>query len=258
MVKFVILALFVSVSRLYSVEPQYTRSRELPTLKLTFTEVDSALTKAFNLLSTANAQAPNKQYSRETLTIGADPDKVGVAGHAFPQNTRIPQAAYALSYSYTFDDAPVSSLRLDLDDHTRRLTVSGSSIDQVEAICATLERDLSDHSTTIGGSRFRDFSGFLLWTLLSPCLLISAAYCFIERRWRTLGMPIFALLALVLLFTLPFDKLLPGFAAYQGDSSLIVRFGPQISFLSLIISTVGISLSYFIPRWIDAARTKRA
>src|SRR5207247_477340 len=41
---------------------------------------------------------------------------------------------------------PVSRLQLDLRDSLSRLTVSGTEVDQVEAICAALERDLLQHS----------------------------------------------------------------------------------------------------------------
>jgi len=49
---------------------------------------------------------------------------------------------------------------LDLGDYTRRLTVSGTAVDQVEAISAALERDLSQHSA-IGGAMLRQFGGLL-------------------------------------------------------------------------------------------------
>src|SRR5437867_4988785 len=129
-------------------KPQYTRTRELPALKISFDDMQSLLDKAANLLSSSNVGAPKKKefYFRETLTLGTEPDQIEIAGHSFPANARLPKAAYELSYSYSWTDAPVSRLQLDLRDSLSRLTVSGTEVDQVEAICAALERDLLQHS----------------------------------------------------------------------------------------------------------------
>jgi hypothetical protein len=94
------------------------------------------------------------QLSPETLTLGTGPDEIQIAGHSFPANPRVPKAAYALSYSYSWAEAPVSKLELDLRDYARPLSVSGTAVDQVEAISAALERDLSQHSA-IGGDTVR-------------------------------------------------------------------------------------------------------
>ena len=257
--KLVILSVIACTAHLLAAEPHYSRSRELPPLKTSFSDLEAALTKAFNLLATANGQAPNKESLRETLTVGAGSDELEVAAHTLPLSARVPKVAYRLSYSYLWSEAPVSSLRLDLGDSTRRLAVSGSAADQGEAICTSLERDLSEHSAIVGGAEFRFISEYIFGMVLVICLLYTAAYCIVERRWRLLGMPIFSFLGLLLLFLLPFDEFFPGFAVYQGDPSFFVRFGPQISFLSLIVSAAAIPLSYFVPRWIKDVdvRTKR-
>lgn len=255
--KIVIVSLLACATHLSAAEAQYSRSRELPALKMSFSDLQAILTKTFNLLSTANGQATKKEYLREELTVGAGSDELVVAGHAFPPSARVPKAIFRLSYSYSWSDAPVSSLRLDLADYTRRLTVSGSAADEVEAICASLERDISEHAAVMGGALFRNASGGCLFALLVTCFLWTGTYCIAERRWRLLGMPICSLIGLLLLVLLPFDEFLAGFAAYQGESAFLVRYGSQISFLSLVVSVATIPLAYFFPRWNDA-RTKRA
>src|SRR5438445_370337 len=148
-------------------KPQYIRTRELPALKISFADMQSVLEKAANLLSDANVNAPKKKefFFRETLTLGKEPDQIEIAGHSFPANARLPKVAYPLSYSYSWTDAPVSKLQLDLGDWTRRLSVSGTAVDQVEAISAALERDLSQH-TAIGGDMVRTVGGALLFIVL--------------------------------------------------------------------------------------------
>lgn len=257
--RYVFVAVLAGASlSLSAADPQYSRTRELPALKMTFEELDAALAKAYNLLGSANSQASNKDQARETLTLRSGPDEIEIQGHAFPPDVRLPKVAFRASYSYSLPDAPVSTLRLSLDDAFRQITVSGTAADQVEAICSSLERDLSAHAVAFGGSLFRGMVGYLLATVLMTSFIISGTYCIAERRWRALGMPLFSLLGFALLLALPFDELLAGFAVYKGDSSLLVRFAPQISFISLLVSIVAIPLSYLLPRWIDRRRARQA
>jgi hypothetical protein len=44
--------------------------------------------------------------------------------------------------------------------------------------------------------------------------------------------------------TLPFEDILAGFAVYRGEASFIVRYGYQISFVSFLITLLGILFSY--------------
>jgi hypothetical protein len=236
-------------------KPQYIRTRELPALKISFADMQSILEKAANLLSDANVNAPKKKefFFRETLTLGKEPDQIEIAGHSFPANARLPKAAYPLSYSYSWTDALVSKLQLDLRDSLSRLTLSGTAVDQVDAISAALERDLSQHSS-FGGTMVRMVGGMLAFAIFLLSLVMGGTYCIVERQWRALGMPIFSIIGLVLLFALPFGDILAGFAIYQGESSLIVRYEPQIAFAGLIITVAGILLSFLIPQWLDAGR----
>src|SRR5438445_3387854 len=87
---------------LFEQKPQYTRTRELPALKISFADMQSILETAANLLSAANVNPPRKKefYFCETLRLGKEPDEIQIAGHSFPANARLPKAAYALSYTY--------------------------------------------------------------------------------------------------------------------------------------------------------------
>ena len=210
-----IAVLLLGADNLYAAEqpelveqkPQYTRTREIPALKISFTDMQSALEKAANLLSFANVEGSPKDkkfYFREALRLGTGPDEIEIAGHSFPANAHVPKAAYALSYSYSWTDAPVSRLQLDLGDYTRRLTVSGTAVDQVEAISAALERDLSQHSA-IGGAMLRQFGGLYSFLFLVVLLFGSGIYCVV----------------------------------YQGEPSWIVRFAPEITLVGVIIGIAG-------------------
>jgi hypothetical protein len=265
--RLVIAVLLFGASNLYAAEPEYTRTRDLPALKMSFSDMQLALEKAANLLADANKEAKERakkatafeellSFQRspsETLTLGTGPQEIKIEGHSFPANARLPKAAYALSYLYLWKGAPVSRFQLDLGDYTRRLSVSGTSVDQVEAISAALERDLSQYSAT-GGATMRQLAGPSIGIILLGTLLFSGAYCILERRWRFLGMPILSLVGLMLLLALPLQDLFAGFAVYQGDPSWIVRYAPQLAFAGLIITIAGIPLSFLIPMWRGGAK----
>ena len=266
MVRLILLIFFLlACSDLFAAEPepQYTRTRQLPALKMTFVDMQLVLDKAATLLADANREAKEAKEAkvkqakgfeaissffqsspRETLTLGTGADEIEIAGHRFPTNARVPKAAYAFSYSYSWGDMPVSKLELDLRDYARRLSVSGTAVNQVEAISAAIEGDLLQHSAT-GGDTLRYVVIFLGVFIFSALLVIGGVYCVLEHQWRYIGVPIVSLIGLVvLLITVPLKDFLPGFAVYQGEASLIVRDAPQIAFVGLIITVV---LSFLIP-----------
>jgi hypothetical protein len=233
-----VVAFLLLCADLYAAEPEYTRTRELPALKISLDDMRLVLEKAANLLSSANQERgkqPKEIFRSESLRLGAGPDEIEIAGHSFPETARIPKAAYVLSYSYSWPEAPVSRLQLDLRDYERRLTVSGTSVDQVEALSAALEGDLAKHSA-IGGDAVRYFGSLIVGFVLLVILIMGGAICINERQWGFLGVPIFSLIGLVLLFVLPLREIFAGFALYQGEPSWIVRYEPQIAFVGLIIT----------------------
>src|SRR5437667_7888210 len=266
MARRILLLLFLLASSNLSAaepQPQYTRTRQLPALRMTFADMQVILDKAAHLMADANKEAAKKaneakegnglqdlflfsqRSPRETLTVGTGPDEIQIAGHTFSGNAHISKAAYALSYSYSWAEAPVSKLELDLRDYARHLSVTGTAVDQVQAISAALEGDLSEHSA-IGGDNVRlNLVGATVIVLLMS-LTFGAAYCFLEKKWRFLGIPIFSLVGLILLFMLPLKDVFAGFALYEGEASWIVRYAPQIGFVGLIITIV---LSLIIPWW---------
>jgi len=213
---------------------------------MTFADMQVILDKAAHLMADANKETAKKasevegnrlqelhlfsQLSpRETLTVGTGPDEIQIAGHTFSAKARIPKAAYALSYSYSWAEAPISKLELDLRDYARHLSVTGTAVEQVQAISAALEGDFTEHSA-IGGSDARINLVVITAVVLLMSLAFGAAYCFLEKKWRFLGIPILSLVGLILLFTLPLKDVFAGFALYQGEASWIVRDAPQIGF----------------------------
>src|SRR5262249_45899317 len=100
----------------------------------------------------------------------------------------------------------------------------------------------------------RYLGGLMISFVLLASFMFGVAICVSERHWRFLGIPIFSLLGLVLLFVLSFGEAFAGFAVYQGEPSFIVRYEPQIAFGGLILT---ILLSFLIPMWRDAVRNEK-
>ena len=160
------------------------------------------------------------------------------------------QENFSGSLTPTISPKNGSSVTIDLGDYLRRVSVTGESADQVEAISKSLENDLLRYSTAIRGATFRRVVG----VCLSAGLLTSLGLCG-TCRWRTrahsaLGMLICSAIGLLLVLLVPWHRYLPGFVLYQSYSPfLLIKYAPQIFFLSLVATLVGIPLSYFLPRW---------
>jgi hypothetical protein len=182
--------------------------------------------------------------------------KLGVRGHeieiphfSLASSLAFPKEVFRFSYTYSRSDKPISSVTVDLGDYSRRVSVTGGSADQVEAITDLLENDLLRHSTTIGGAMFRRLAGLCLLVAFLASLIVSA-YWWNTRTYSAFGMLVCSGLGLLLLLLVPWHRYLAGFAMYQSYSPfLLIRYAPYIAFLSLVATLAGIPLFYFLPRW---------
>ena len=136
-----------------------------------------------------------------------------------------------------------------MGDYSRRVSITGESAEQVEAISTLVEKELLRHSSAMGGAPFRHLVGVCLSIGLLTVLGLSGAFWWRTRAYNALGMLICSTIGLLLVLLLPWDRYLPGFALYQSYSPfLLIRYAPQIAFLGLVASLVGIPLFYFLPR----------
>jgi hypothetical protein len=160
-----------------------------------------------------------------------------------------PNEIFGFSYTYYQSDKPISSVTIDLSDSSRRVSVSGDSADKVDALSKLLEKDFRRYATAAGGVKFRRVAGVCLSMLFLTSLMISSAYCWKNRNYSALGMPICSAFGLMLVLLAPWNRLLPGFALYQLYSPLfLVRHAPEICLLGLLAAVAGIPLSYFLSR----------
>jgi hypothetical protein len=230
--------------------PEFSDNSDLPPLKLLATDLDTILQKAHSFIAAANGPQGEQGSIRESVTLGVGGREIEIPHFSLASSVAFPREVFRFSYRYYRSDAPISTVTVDLRDYSRRVSVSGEVADQVEALSNLLENDLLRYSATIGGVMFRRVAGTCASLALLASLIVGSAYCWKTGRYSSLGMPIFSALGLVLLFRLPWDRFLPGFALYQSYSPfLLVRYAPQIAVLGLLATLVAIPVSHFLPRW---------
>ena len=229
---------------------EFSQNRDLPPLKLAASDLDTILLKAQSLIAAANGPSGRQDSGRESVKLGVRDKEIEIPHFSLASSIAFPREVFRFSYTYYRPDKPISSVTIDLADYSRRVSVTGDAADQVQAISKVLEEDLLRYSTTIGGATFRRVVGVCLSVALLISLIVSSAYWWNTRRHSALGMLTCSALGLLLVLLVPWDRYLPGFALYQSYSPfLLVRYAPQIFFLSLIATLLGIPLSYFLPRW---------
>lgn len=231
-------------------DAELARSRDLPPLKLAATDLDTILLKAQSLIAAANGPSSQQHFVRESVKLGVSGKEIEIPHFSLASSVAFPKELFRFSYAYHQPDKPISSVTIDLGDDSRRVLVSGKSADRVETISNTLSEDLRRRSTMIGGAMFRRVAGVSLSIILPLCLMVSGVYWWNTRCARALGMLTCSAIGLSLVLLVPWKRYLAGFVLYQSYSPfLLIRYAPQIFFLSLVASLVGIPLSYFLPRW---------
>ena len=228
---------------------EFSQSRDLPPLKFAAADLDTILHKTQALIAAANGSAGEQESARESVTLGVRGHEIRITHFSLASSVAFPKEVFKFAYTYISPDKPISSVTIDLDDYSRRVSITGGSAEQAEVISKLLENDLLRYSTAIGGAKFRRLVGVCLSVGLLTSLGLSGAYWWRTRTYNALGMLICSTIGLLLVLLLPWNRYLPGFALYQSYSPfLLIRYAPQIFSLTLVASLVGIPLFYFLPR----------
>jgi hypothetical protein len=235
-------------------DPSYSKSADLPALRLSFTQLQSVLNKAASLMRSVNK---TETIRREQLELRSQNFKVEISGYKLePEGAKVPDAIDRFRYTaWTLEDSSaIGRIELDFDDHNRTLRVDGWSADHVDAVFSALKDDLSGMASSFGGAAFKSL-GVVIVTASIPAL-VALCLVWLTSRKSMLLVPIGLLLAVVLaIFSMPLSELFAGFAAYRTDPSFMVRYGPSISLIGLIVSIVAIPLS-FVPAIIKRSPDK--
>jgi hypothetical protein len=231
-------------------DAEFSRNSNLPPLRLAAADLDTILHKTHSVIAAANGPSGGQEVIRESVKLGVPGKEIEIPHFSMSSSVAFPKEVFRFSYTYYRPDKPISSVTLDFGDYSRRVSVSGRSADQVEAITNLLENDLLSHSTAIGGAKFRRVAGVCLFVVFLLSLMVCSAYWWNTRCSSAMGMLTCSALGLSLVLLVPWNRYLPGFVLYQSYSPfLLVRYAPHIAFLSLIATLAGIPLLYVLPRW---------
>jgi hypothetical protein len=248
--------LSLTLTSLLAKNSEFSQNRDLPPLRLAATDLDTILDKTHARIAAANGPAAEQASARESVKLGVRGHEIEIPHFSLASSVAFPKELFRFCYTYNRPDKPISAVTIDLGDYSRRVSVSGESAEQVEAISRLLEKDLRRYSTKVGGATFRRVVGVCLSVGLLASLGVSGAYWWRTRACNVLGMLICSAIALLLVIFVPWDRYLPGFVLYQSYSPfLLIKYAPQIFFLSLIAALLGIPLSYFLPKRRKASLT---
>jgi len=243
------LCLSLAITSLFANSEEFSKSRDLPPLKLSAADLDTILHKTQAPIAEANGSSTEQESARESVKLGVRGHEIEIPHFSLASSVAFPREVFRFSYAYTRPHKPISSITIDLGDYSRRVSVTGEAADQIHAITNLLENDLLRHSTTIGGAMFRRVAGMCLLVAFLTSFIFGSAYWWDTRRYSALGMLVCSALGLLLVLLVPWDRYLPGFALYQSYSPfLLIRYAPQFFFLSLVAALLGIPLSYFLLR----------
>ncbi len=236
-------------------EVNYSKEAQLPPLRIAFSELQKILDKTTSLIASANSKE-GSQLRREEVSLYKSGQRVTISGHALnAERARLPQTIDRFEYTASASEpAPLTRIEMSFHDFSRTLRVEGSSPDQVDAIFSTLRDDLITVSSLLGGTFQKSFIFGFLFVLLIVNIINTLIHWIESKKRPLLARLGFSVIALIFLWTLPVGQMFAGFSAIQGDASFMMRYGPQISFLSLVLSFVGILISY----WLSKAKTGEA
>jgi hypothetical protein len=234
----VLLAICTSPGR---AQMNYSKSVDLPPLRISYAELQTVLDKAASLMNTTNMSAP---LWREDMELRKGGIRIRIPGHQLKrEGARLPEVIDRFEYTaWSRDPAPVGRLNLSFSDFSRTLSIEGQSPDQVDAVFSALRDDLWNLSTSIGGAYVSLFR-YLFGVFLAVGVLILTAVWAESRDSTFLTPALFCAVLLAALILLPIGDWLSGFAAVRGDASFVVRYGAEISFLALIVGLIALSIS---------------
>ncbi|MGE5214301.1 MAG: hypothetical protein ACM3NN_11495, partial [Nitrospirota bacterium] len=201
-------------------------------------------------VNAANGPVAGPGSGREFVKLDSDGYEFELPLFPLANSLAFPKDIFSFSYTYEQSDKPISSVTIDLGDSSRRISVKGESADKVDAISNLIEKDFRQHSTAIGGQKFRRVTGVCLSMIFLTSLMIGSACFWKTRRFCELAMAVCSALGFLLVLLLPWNRFLPGFVLYQQRYSpfFVVRHASQISVVALVAALIGIPVSYFLAR----------
>lgn len=190
------------------------------------------------------------QLRREEVSLYKSGQRVTISGHVLnAERARLPQTIDRFEYTASaLEPAPLTRIEMSFYDFSRTLRVEGSSPDQVDALFSTLRDDLISASSLLGGTFQKSFIFSFLFVLLIANIIHTLIDWIKSKKRPSLPPLVFSVICLIIISVLPVGEIFAGFSAIQGEASFMVRHGPVISFLGLVVSLAGILISYLLSK----------
>jgi hypothetical protein len=133
-----LVAVVVTCSRLAIADTNYSRTVELPPLRVSFEDLQAMLDKVSSLVNAANKGSSNWQ---EELQLRKGEQLVKMSGHRLePGRAKIPPPIDSFEYTggvpYTGrnrEETPITQVAISFYDYKRSVSVQGRSLEQVDA-----------------------------------------------------------------------------------------------------------------------------
>jgi hypothetical protein len=245
-------AVVVICAGLAAADTNYSKTVELPPLRASFEDLQSMLDKVSSIVSKGSSNW------EEGLELRKGEKRVKMSGHHLEVgDAKIPSCIDSFEYNgrvsypgHNREEAPITQVAITFHDYDRSISVEGRSPEQVELLVSALRDDLSQLSSPFGnfGRIFSTWAGrFFFGSILLYWALFAIWLIWKRTHRRTLVVPalVFCVVLFFVLLTLP-DELFAGFSGVQGEASPLVRYGPQIAFLSLVIGLLSLVIPFVI------------
>ena len=150
---------------------EFSKIRDLPSMKMGATDLDVILLKTHSLIDAANG---SEDLGQEAVKVIIHSQDIEIPHLSLASSVAFPNEVFGFSYTYQQADKPISSVTIDLGDSLRRVSVRGVSADKVDELSGLLEKDFRHYSTAVGGLKFRRVTGICLSMLFLSSLMIGA------------------------------------------------------------------------------------
>ena len=224
----------------------YSTERRFGPIRLSQNELVELVGRLQALAGMQDATVRERNIAWQTLTVSDGRNSVEISEDISVEALdAAPEVVTTVRYSGRYGSGVIQEIQFSFSDLARRLTVSGSSRDQVEGAAEVAAGIVGEAETVFGGSRRRSAVGAMV-VAVSVWLILGANRAPVTPL---VGLAMFAagllLSGSVLLF--PWRDWFPGVAVYGENASFMVRYGPRISLLAALITIVGGALG--VVRW---------
>jgi hypothetical protein len=128
------LCLSLATTSLFAKNAEFSENRTLPPLELAAADLDTILHDTQAIIASANSPAGEQGSARESVKLGIHGREIEIPHFSLASSVAFPKELFKFSYSYSWPDKPISSVTIDLDDYSRRVSVTGEAAGQLESI----------------------------------------------------------------------------------------------------------------------------